>query len=136
MTKTTLKAQHHCVYNTKYHLVLVTKYRNPVINEDILTRLSELISERVNSWEGELFEVNGEPDYIHILMELPPKYAVADFVNALKTGTSRRIRKEFADHVNSYYWKPFFWSKSYCVITCGGAPLSVIKQYIENQKGA
>ena len=136
MSKTTLKAQHHCVYNTKYHLVLVTKYRNPVINEGILARLSELISERVSAWEGELFEVNGEPDHIHILMELPPKYAVADFVNALKTGTSRRIRKEFVDHVNSYYWKPFFWSKSYCVITCGGAPLTVIKQYIENQKGA
>ncbi|WP_319823058.1 IS200/IS605 family transposase [Marinobacter sp. LV10R510-11A] len=102
----------------------------------VLARLSELISERVSAWEGELFEVNGEPDHIHILMELPPKYAVADFVNALKTGTSRRIRKEFADHVNSYYWKPVFWSKSYCVITCGGAPLSTIKQYIENQKGA
>ncbi len=136
MSKTTLKSLHHCVYNTKYHLVLVTKYRNPVINEDILKRLSELIAERVDAWEGELFEVNGEPDHLHILMELPPKYAVADFVNALKTGTSRRVRNEFADHVNRYYWKPFFWSKSYCVVTCGGAPLSIIKQYIENQKGA
>lgn len=136
MSMTTLKHQYHCVFNTKYHLVLVTKYRNPVINEVILDRLSALAKERVEAWEGELFEVNGEPDHLHLLLELPPKYAVADFVNALKTGTSRRIRKEFPDHVEKHYWKPYFWSKSYCVVTCGGAPLSIIKQYIENQKGA
>ena len=102
----------------------------------MLDRLKELVAERVGEWEGELLEVNGEPDHLNILMELPPKYAMADFVNALKTGTSRRIRKEFADHLSPYYWKPYFWSKSYCVITCGGAPLSVIKQYIDQQKGA
>ena len=136
MSMTTLKSQYHCVYNTKYHLVLVTKYRNPVINEAILARLSELARERAEAWEGELLEVNGEPDHLHLLVELPPKYAVADFVNALKTGTSRRIRNEFSDHVGKYYWKPFFWSKSYCVVTCGGAPLSIIKQYIESQAGA
>jgi putative transposase len=136
MSMTTLKSQYHCVFNTKYHLVLVTKYRNPVINKAILARLSELAKERIEAWEGELFEINGEPDHVHLLLELPPKYAVADFVNALKTGTSRRIRKEFSDHVGKYYWKPRFWSKSYCVVTCGGAPLSIIKQYIENQEGA
>ena len=134
--KTTLKAQNHCVYNIKYHLVLVTKYRRKVINADILNRLTEMASDRITAWEGELFEINGEPDHLHIIFELPPKYAVSDFVNALKTGTSRKIRKEFSEHLKSFYWKPVFWSRSYCVVTCGGAPLSVIKQYIENQDGA
>ena len=134
--RTTLKAQNHCVYNIKYHLVMVTKYRRKVINSDILNRLTEMVSDRIAAWEGELVEINGEPDHLHILFELPPKHAVSDFVNALKTGTSRKIRNEFSEHLKSFYWKPVFWSRSYCVVTCGGAPLSVIKQYIENQDGA
>ena len=136
MMRTTLKAQNHCVYNIKYHLVMVTKYRRKVINSDILNRLTEMVSDRIAAWEGELVEINGEPDHLHILFELPPKHAVSDFVNALKTGTSRKIRNEFSEHLKSFYWKPVFWSRSYCVVTCGGAPLSVIKQYIENQDGA
>ncbi|MCJ8317694.1 IS200/IS605 family transposase [Idiomarina sp.] len=136
MIKTTLKAQHHCSYNINYHLVLVTKYRHKVIDADILCRLKELVSERIDAWEGKLVEINGEPDHLHILFELPPKYAVSDFVNALKTGTSRKIRNEFSEHLKSFYWKPVFWSRSYCVVTCGGAPLSIVKQYIENQDGA
>ena len=136
MTKTTLKAQNHCVYNIKYHLVLVTKYRRKVINAAILNRLTDMVSDRIAAWEGEIVEINGEPDHLHILFELPPKYAVSDFVNALKTGTSRKIRNEFPEYLKSFYWKPVFWSRSYCVVTCGGAPLSVIKQYIENQDGA
>ncbi len=136
MIKSTLKSQHHCVYNIKHHLVLVTKYRHNVITGNILSRLKEMVTERVLAWEGELIEINGEPDHLHILFELPPKYAVSDFVNALKTGTSRKIRKEFADQLKPFYWKPVFWSRSYCVVTCGGAPLSIVKQYIENQGGA
>ena len=136
MMRTTLKAQNHCVYNIKYHLVMVTKYRRKVINSDILNRLTEMVSDRIAAWEGELVEINGEPDHLHILFELPPKHAVSDFVNALKTGTSRKIRNEFSEHLKSFYWKPVFWSRSYCVVACGGAPLSVIKQYIENQDGA
>lgn len=136
MMKTTLKAQNHCVYNIKYHLVLVTKYRRKVINDAILNRLTDMVSDRIAAWEGEVVEVNGEPDHLHILFELPPKHAVSDFVNALKTGTSRKIRNEFPEHLKQYYWKPVFWSRSYCVVTCGGAPLSVIKQYIGNQDGA
>ena len=136
MTKATLKAQNHCVYNIKYHLVLVTKYRHGVINAAILDRLTELIDERITAWEGELIEINGEADHLHILFELPPKFAVSAFVNALKTGTSRRIRNEFSAHLRPFYWKPVFWSRSYCVVSCGGAPLSVIKHYIKNQRGA
>ena len=136
MNKTNLKALNHCFYNINYHLVIVTKYRKKVITPAILSRLSDLIKERIEAWDGCLLEINGEPDHIHILFELPPKHAVADFVNALKTGTSRRIRAEFAEELKQHYWKPVFWSRSYCVVTCGGAPLEVVRQYIENQKGA
>ena len=135
MNETNLKALNHCFYNINYHLVIVTKYRKKVITPAILSRLSDLIKERIEAWDGCLLEINGQPDHIHILFELPPKHAVADFVNALKTGTSRRIRAEFAEELKQHYWKPVFWSRSYCVVTCGGAPLEVVRQYIENQKG-
>jgi putative transposase len=69
----------------------------------------------------------------NMLMTLPPTAALSDFVNALKTGTSRRLRAEFAE-VNLVYRKPVLWSRSYCVISCAGAPLSILKQYIENQE--
>lgn len=136
MNKTTVKSQNHCVYNINYHLVLMTKYRHPVINNEVLERFIGIAKERLLTWEGELIEVNGDPDHVHLLIDLPPKHAVSDFVNALKTSSSRLIRKEFAAHLQPYYWKPVFWSKSFCVTSCGGAPLDIIKQYIVNQKGA
>jgi putative transposase len=70
---------------------------------------------------------------VHLLLELPPTVALADFVNALKTGTSRRLRSDFAAHLDTLYAKPVLWSRSYCVLSCGGAPLAVIQQYIQQQ---
>ena len=64
---------------------------------------------------------------------LPPNLDLSVFVNNLKTTSSRLIRKEFAAKINRVYRKPVFWSRSYCIISCGGAPLSVIKQYVEQQ---
>jgi putative transposase len=136
MTKSNYKSINHCVYLIRYHLVLVIKYRKPVIDSAILKRLKVLTHERVDAWNGEVIEINGEPDHLHILFELPPNHAISDFVNALKTGTSRRIKKEFEATVRKYLWKEAFWSRSYCIVSCGGAPLTVVKQYLENQKGA
>ena len=129
-----LDALYHCVYALHYHLVIVTKYRRRVMTKAMLDRFDELARERVEAWGGRLIEVNGEPEHVHLLFTLPPKHALADFVNALKTATSRRLRSEFPDEVNRVYRKPVLWSRSYCVISCGGAPLSVIKQYIEQQE--
>ena len=82
----------------------------------------------------EVFECNGEADHVHLLLELTPRTAPSAFVNNLKMVTSRLICKEFAEHLEQYHGrKPVFWSRSYCMITVGGAPLSVLKQYIEQQ---
>jgi putative transposase len=129
-----LDALFHCVYSLHYHLVIVTKYRRRVMTKAMLDRFDVLARERLEAWGGRLIEVNGEPEHVHLLFTLPPKHALADFVNALKTATSRRLRAEFSDEVNRVYRKPVLWSRSYCVISCGGAPLSVIKQYIEQQE--
>jgi putative transposase len=79
-------------------------------------------------------EFNGEVDHVHLLIALPPNLDLSVFVNNLKTTSSRLIRKEFAAKMNRVYRKPVFWSRSYCIISCGGAPLSILKQYIEQQR--
>lgn len=126
----------HCVYKLNYHLVLVTKYRRKCINADLMRRLKEILNELCKKWDSKLIEFNGESDHIHLLIELNPKIAPSVFVNNLKTVSSRLIRRDFLPHLRKFYWKdPVFWSRSYCILTCGGAPLSVIKQYIEQQAG-
>jgi len=112
---------------------MVTKYRKRCITPEMLERLKEISTRILNTWEGELLEFNGEADHVHLLISLPPKVAPSNLVNNLKTVTARLIRKEFKEHLATVYYKPVFWSRSYCIITCGGAPLSVIKQYIEQQ---
>jgi putative transposase len=112
---------------------MVTKYRKRCITPEMLDRLKEISTRILDVWEGELLEFNGEADHIHLLVSIPPKVAPSDMVNNLKTVTARLIRKEFKEHLDKVYWKPIFWSRSYCIITCSGAPLSVIKQYIEQQ---
>jgi len=126
----------HCVYKLNYHLVLVTKYRRKCINADILKRLEEISGDLCKKWNSKLVEFNGESDHIHLLIELNPKIAPCIFVNNLKTVSSRLIRRDFLPYLKKYYWTdPVFWSRSYCILTCGGAPLSVIQQYIEQQAG-
>ncbi len=128
-----LNTLHHCVYALNYHLVLVTKHRRKCLTAPMLQDFDVQARERCEAWGGRLIEVNGEPDHVHLLIELPPTVALADFVNALKTGTSRRLRSKFSASLSLVYSKPVLWSRSYCVLSCGGAPLSIIQQYIQQQ---
>jgi putative transposase len=135
MNKQQFKQLYHCTFNLNYHLVIVTKYRRKCITAPMLQRLKIICKTLTKKWECELLEFNGEADHLHLLLSLNPKVAPSVFVNNLKTVTSRLIRKEFSEHLKSVYWKnPVFWSRTYCILSCGGAPLSVIKQYIEQQK--
>ena len=133
MPQQVLDTLFHCVYALHYHLVVVTKYRRRALTEAMLARFEALARERVEAWEGRPIEVGGEPDHVHLRFTLPPKHALADFVNALKTGTSRRLRSEFPREVGRFYRQPVLWSRSYCVISAGGAPPEVIRRYIEGQ---
>ncbi|MEO1351039.1 MAG: IS200/IS605 family transposase [Cyanobacteria bacterium J06635_15] len=124
----------HCVYLIHFHLVVVTKYRRKCITKPMLGRLEEIFRDTLKKWGCELVEFNGESDHLHILMSVNPKVQPSKLVNNLKTVSSRLIRKDFAEHLNRVYrGKPVFWSRSYCLLACGGVPLSIIKQYIEQQ---
>ena len=83
---------------------------------------------------AELREFNGEDDHVHLLVAYPPKVAVAGLVNSLKGVSARRLRSEFTDRVSRHIMHGHFWSPSYFAASCGGAPLSIIKQYIDQQQ--
>lgn len=99
----------------------------------MLKRLEEIFKANASRWECELLEFNGEADHVHLLVSLNPKVNPSVFVNNMKTVSSRLIRKEFSNELTRVYRQPVFWSRTYCIVTCGGAPLSVIKQYIVSQ---
>lgn len=127
------KNRHSC-YKLTYHLVVITKYRHPVINESVKKRLIEIITETLETnWKCHLIEINGTEDHLHLLFDAPPQVQLSKLVNNLKTVSSRLIRKEFSEHLRPYYWKPYFWSNSYLILTTGGATLDIVKSYIENQ---
>ncbi len=78
-------------------------------------------------------ECNGEADHMHLLIELPPTVLISTLVNNLKTVSSRLLRKEYGSALARWYQQPVLWSRSCCVLSCGGASLSVLRQYIEQQ---
>lgn len=100
----------------------------------MLERLSEIFVSTLGKWEGELIEFNGEADHVHLLISVNPKTQPSKLVNNLKTVSSRLIRKDCGEHLARVYrGKPVFWSRSYCILSCGGAPTSALKQYIQQQ---
>jgi REP-associated tyrosine transposase len=133
MTNQELSSLHHCVFSLNYHLVLVTKYRRKAITKEMLTRLNEIFDETLNKWDCKLIEFNGEEDHVHLLLQTPPVVQLSKLVNNLKTVSSGLIRRDFKVEVNRIYRKPVFWHRAYCIITAGGAPIAVLRKYIEEQ---
>ncbi|NJK53658.1 MAG: IS200/IS605 family transposase [Acaryochloridaceae cyanobacterium RU_4_10] len=129
----TLKRGFRNVYDLNIHLVLVTKYRKKVINKDMLSRLSEIFESTCQKWRCELVEFNGEPDHVHLLINFPPDVEVSKLVNNLKTVSSRLVRKDYLEYLNSVYSKPVFWSGAYFVASCGGVTIEQLKTYVEQQ---
>ncbi|TXK34404.1 IS200/IS605 family transposase [Nonomuraea sp. C10] len=122
------------VYALHAHLVFTPKYRRGVFTDELLRRCEEIMIEVCDSFGAELVEFNGEHDHVHLLVHYPPKVALSTLVNSLKGVSARLLRKEYSAHVRRYLWGGHFWSPSYFAASCGGAPLSIIKEYIENQK--
>jgi len=124
----------HSVFSLNYHLVLVVKYRRKILDEPISNRLREIFEYIAPSYKISVMEWNQDIDHIHILFKAEPKTEISKFINAYKSASSRLIKKEFPN-IRTKLWKEYFWTRSFCLLTVGGAPLSVIKQYIENQGG-
>ncbi|WP_433214142.1 IS200/IS605 family transposase [Microtetraspora malaysiensis] len=124
----------HVVSHLHAHLVFVTKYRRGAFTDPMLVRCEQIMREVCADFEVELREFNGGDDHVHLLVHYPPKVALSKLVNSLKGVSARMLRKEFSSHVRTYLWGGRFWSGSYFAGSVGGAPLTVLEQYIEQQK--
>lgn len=122
----------HSVFLLHYHLILVVKYRRQVFTDEISERAKEIFSYIAPSYKIELVEWNHDKDHVHILFKGQPKTEMSKFINAYKSASSRLLKKEFPI-IRPKLWKEMFWSQSFCLLSSGGAPIEVIKEYIENQ---
>jgi REP-associated tyrosine transposase len=127
-----IRTGRQCIFALHAHLVFVTKYRHPVFAANHLVRLEEILRAVCEDFECDLAEFNGEADHVHLLVHFPPKVALARLVNSLKGVSSRRLRQEFPA-LARHYWRGRLWSASYFAGSVGGAPLDILRAYIEQQ---
>lgn len=127
-----LDNNNHSVFLLYYHLVLVVKYRRQVIDDAISDYAKDMFVRLGENYNISLVEWNHDIDHVHILFKAHPNSELSKFINAYKSASSRLIKKHFPQ-VKRKLWKEYFWSRSFCLLTTGGAPIEVIKKYIENQ---
>ena len=127
-----LESNNHSVFLLYYHLVLVVKYRRQVFDDamsifarDIFVRIASAYNITLEQW-------NHDKDHIHVMFRAHPNTEISKFINAYKSASSRLIKKNFPA-IRRKLWKEMFWSRSFCLLTTGGAPIEVIRQYIQTQ---
>ncbi|HEJ9413971.1 TPA: IS200/IS605 family transposase, partial [Proteus mirabilis] len=116
------------------HLVFVTKYRRKIFDQDAIEKLRGYFASVCTDFDVELVEMDGEREHVHLLINYPPKLAISNLVNGLKGVSSRLLRRDRPDIAQRYYYKGVLWSPSYFAGSCGGAPISIIRQYFEQQE--
>lgn len=126
------KSKNKVVYSCKYHVVWCSKYRRKVLTDGIDTRLKDLVQSICAEINAEIFELEIQPDYVHLLLEVDPQYGINKAVRHIKGTTSHILRSEFPSLRSRL---PTLWTTAYFVSTVGNTPLSEIGQYIEDQKG-
>lgn len=129
-----LRRGRNCVFLLHAHLVFVTKYRRGVFTKQILQELRNIFFSVCCDFDTQLVEYDGEKDHVHLLVNYPPHVPLSKLVNSLKGVSSRLIRKERHPTILKALWGNALWSPSYFAGSCGGAPLEVVKQYIQQQK--
>ncbi|HAG98503.1 MAG TPA: IS200/IS605 family transposase [Ktedonobacter sp.] len=131
MQKIAYKSNHNVSFSCTYHVVWCPKYRRKVLIEQIAKRLEQIIREVCKEHQAEVLSVEIMPDHVHLLVEVDPQFGIHRLVKLVKGRSSRYLRQEYSSLTTRL---PTLWTNSYFVSTVGGAPLSVIKQYIEKQK--
>lgn len=132
--ETDLRRGRHVVFNLHVHLVFVAKYRRKVFTKEILDDMRGVFESVCTDFEAQLVEFDGENDHVHLLVNYPPKVSVSKLVNSLKGVSSRMIRQKNYPSIKQKLWGGALWSPSYFAGSCGGAPITIIRQYIEQQK--
>ncbi len=137
MQQTKLRKISHAVFSIHLHIVFVTKYRRKVLTQEMLEDIKEIFSRVLKMNNTYLIECNLEPDHVHLLIDLHPDNNISNLVASLKSASSRILRNKYSHHIGKFYWgkRAKLWHDSKCIISCGGAPLEVVKEYIQNQSG-
>jgi REP-associated tyrosine transposase len=129
-----MRTGRHCVFNLHVHLVFVTKYRQKVFTKQHLDLMSNVFTEICVDFQAELIEFDGEVDHVHLLVNYPPQTQISKMINSLKGVSSRMLKKHYPEIIKWYYKNQALWSPSYFAASCGGAPIAIVRQYIEQQK--
>lgn len=134
---TKLRKASHSVFSIHLHIIFVTKYRRKVLTEDMIEDAKITFERVLESNRSILTSCEGESDHLHLLIDMHPNNNISNLVSSLKSASSRILRKKYSHEIAQYYWgkKAKLWHDSKCIISCGGAPLEVIKEYIDNQSG-
>ena len=127
-----LDSNAYSVFLLYYHLVLVVKYRRKVFDTGISNRAKEIFEYIAPKYNITLQEWNHDADHVHILFKGHPNTEISKFINAYKSASSRLLKKEFPQ-IRQKLWKEYFWSRSFCLLTTGGAPIEIVRKYIESQ---
>jgi len=125
------KTSNNVVYSCKYHIIWCPKYRRQVLRDEIASRLKAILKAVADEKKAEIVEMEVMPDHVHLLIEQAPQYGIHKLVRLMKGRSSRLLRQEYPELKSRL---PTLWTNSYFIATVGGAPLAVIKKYIENQK--
>lgn len=131
-SNTYYKNRHAC-FLLQYHLVLITKYRKPILTGDLDLFIKNYANQYFSNNDCNTLEIESNEDHLHILFEAPVTIQLTNFINGFKTVSSRMARKRFAETLNKYYQKPYFWSRSYFIATVSENTTSIVKEYIQNQ---
>lgn len=135
VSATDFRSGRHVVFALTAHLVFIPKYRRKVITPRVFALLRDSWETVCQDFGCELREAGFEDDHVHLLVAYPPKVALSALINSLKGVSARRLRAAALPEVERKLWGSHFWSPSYCAVSCGGAPLEIVKQYVEKQRG-
>ena len=126
----------HCIYCLTYHMIFVTHYRKPVINDEMSAAMKDFSNHMAEQFRGKVLSAETDRDHIHLLVSLPPNTNISVFVRSIKTQLSREMRKRFPEQIKQYIYgdDTSFWSRSYFIATTGSVSLETVKQYIESQR--
>lgn len=122
----------HSVFKLNFHFILVIKYRRKVLDDTMSNRLKDIYINISKNYNISLQSWNHDRDHVHILFTAHPNSEISKFINAYKSASSRLIKNEFPN-IKKFLWKEAFWSKSFLLLTTGGAPIEVLNEYIETQ---
>lgn len=135
MTK--LRSGAHSVFSIHLHVVFVTKYRRQVLTQEMIRDCQEVFDRVLEVNQSKLLECNGEPDHLHLLLDIHPNNNISDLIGSLKSASSRVLRRKYLSEISRFYWgkSAKLWHDSKCIVSCGGASLETVKRYIQEQSG-